>query len=95
MIVAKWGNSLAVRLPASVVQAMGLKEGDDIELQLAGVKRFVISRTSQKPSLAMRFAGLHQLLTELQETEALPGLPRRDRRNDFLTVLNAPDTDAV
>ncbi|WP_143749548.1 AbrB/MazE/SpoVT family DNA-binding domain-containing protein, partial [Caballeronia arvi] len=29
MQVAKWGNSLAVRLPASVVDALDLKEGDD------------------------------------------------------------------
>ena len=32
MRVAKWGNSLAIRLPASVVEALELKEGDDIEL---------------------------------------------------------------
>ena len=32
MHVAKWGNSLAVRLPKSVVEALGLKEGDDIEI---------------------------------------------------------------
>lgn len=32
MKVAKWGNSLAVRLPADVVEALGLKEGDEIEL---------------------------------------------------------------
>ena len=31
MRVAKWGNSLAVRLPASVVEALGLQEGDEIE----------------------------------------------------------------
>jgi antitoxin MazE len=30
--VAKWGNSLAVRLPADVVEALGLSEGDDIKL---------------------------------------------------------------
>ncbi len=30
MQVAKWGNSLAVRLPAAVVEALGLKEGDEI-----------------------------------------------------------------
>ena len=28
MQVAKWGNSLAVRLPAAVVEALKLKEGD-------------------------------------------------------------------
>lgn len=31
MQVSKWGNSLAVRLPASVVEVLDLKEGDDIE----------------------------------------------------------------
>ncbi|MEQ9564472.1 MAG: AbrB/MazE/SpoVT family DNA-binding domain-containing protein, partial [Pseudomonadales bacterium] len=28
MQVAKWGNSLAVRLPADLVRELGLKEGD-------------------------------------------------------------------
>lgn len=32
MQVAKWGNSLAVRLPAKLVRQLGLKEGDDIDL---------------------------------------------------------------
>ena len=31
MKVAKWGNSLAVRLPAEVVETLKLKEGDDID----------------------------------------------------------------
>ncbi|WP_282128817.1 AbrB/MazE/SpoVT family DNA-binding domain-containing protein [Roseobacter litoralis] len=33
MQVAKWGNSLAVRLPARLVRELGLKEGDKIDLQ--------------------------------------------------------------
>ncbi|MEP3329751.1 AbrB/MazE/SpoVT family DNA-binding domain-containing protein [Sedimentitalea sp.] len=32
MQVAKWGNSLAVRLPAHLVRELGLKEGDQIDL---------------------------------------------------------------
>ena len=32
MQVAKWGNSLAVRLPADLVRELGLKEGDQVEL---------------------------------------------------------------
>jgi len=32
MQVAKWGNSLAVRLPAKLVRELGLREGDDITL---------------------------------------------------------------
>ncbi|OFW99878.1 MAG: MazF family transcriptional regulator [Alphaproteobacteria bacterium RIFCSPHIGHO2_12_FULL_63_12] len=44
MQVAKWGNSLAVRLPAAVVEALGLKEGDDIELCVLGEKLFGVDR---------------------------------------------------
>ena len=32
MQIAKWGNSLAVRLPAQLVRELGLKEGDQIAL---------------------------------------------------------------
>jgi len=32
MKVAKWGNSLAVRLPTKLVEALNLKEGDEVEL---------------------------------------------------------------
>jgi antitoxin MazE len=44
MQVAKWGNSLAVRLPAAVVEALDLKEGDQIEIRVAGKREFEISR---------------------------------------------------
>jgi antitoxin MazE len=53
MQVAKWGNSLAVRLPAAVVDALGLKEGDSIEIVIAGERRFEIARdTSREDGLA-------------------------------------------
>jgi len=38
MQVCKWGNSLAVRLPAAVVEALDLKEGDNIEIDVAGAR---------------------------------------------------------
>lgn len=44
MQVAKWGNSLAVRLPAAVVEALKLKEGDDIEIHVAGRREFAVAR---------------------------------------------------
>lgn len=44
MRVVKWGNSLAIRLPAAVVEALGLKEGDDIEIQVAGARAFEIAK---------------------------------------------------
>lgn len=33
MQIAKWGNSLAVRIPADVARALGLREGDEIDLR--------------------------------------------------------------
>ena len=44
MQVAKWGNSLAIRLPASVVRALELREGDDIEVLIEGERVFQIRK---------------------------------------------------
>ncbi len=51
MQVSKWGNSLAVRLPAAVVEALGLKEGDDIEIQVAGARTFEVSKRPNNKEL--------------------------------------------
>lgn len=48
MQVSKWGNSLAVRLPAAIVQALALKEGDDIEIRVAGERAFEVSRDASR-----------------------------------------------
>ena len=34
MIVSKWGDSLAVRLDDSMVEALGLKEGDEVQIDV-------------------------------------------------------------
>ena len=44
MRVAKWGNSLAVRLPDAVVKALRLKSGEEIEIIVAGTRQFEIRR---------------------------------------------------
>lgn len=54
MKVAKWGNSLAIRLPAGVVEALDLKEGDDIEIDVAGRRRFDIGRKPSAVDLVSR-----------------------------------------
>lgn len=35
MQVAKWGNSLAVRLPAKLVAELGLQAGDEVDVEAA------------------------------------------------------------
>jgi antitoxin MazE len=54
MRVAKWGNSLAVRLPTVVVEALDLKEGDDIEIAVAGARHFEIKKAPGARELLAR-----------------------------------------
>ena len=54
MQVAKWGNSLAVRLPAAVVEALSLREGDDIEIEVVGARTFEIRKKPEARELLAR-----------------------------------------
>lgn len=54
MQVAKWGNSLAVRLPASVVEALELREGDDIELYVESARAMGVARKPDRAELLKR-----------------------------------------
>jgi antitoxin MazE len=58
MQVSKWGNSLAVRLPASVVEALGLREGDEIEIGVADGPRFEVRRKPDPEAILARLRGL-------------------------------------
>jgi antitoxin MazE len=70
MQVAKWGNSLAVRLPAAVVEALGLKEGDDVDVHVLGARSFGVAKA---PSA-------RQLLTKLRKYRGrLPASFKFDR----------------
>jgi antitoxin MazE len=62
MQVAKWGNSLAVRLPATVVKALDLKEGDQIEIRLAHGRRFEVSRDRSRERALARLRKLRRPL---------------------------------
>ena len=54
MQVSKWGNSLAVRLPAAVVEAMTLNEGDEVEILIAGKRTFEIKKRPGARELLLR-----------------------------------------
>ena len=54
MQVAKWGNSLAIRLPAGVVKALELKEGDQVEIHIAGARRLEVARIPGRDELLTR-----------------------------------------
>lgn len=58
MQVAKWGNSLAVRLPAAVVEALDLKEGDEIEVHVADLRDLGVARKPGRDELLERLRAL-------------------------------------
>jgi antitoxin MazE len=62
MQVAKWGNSLAVRLPAAVVEALELKEGDQIEIRIADARTFEVRRDRSRQDALDRLRKLRRPL---------------------------------
>ena len=62
MQVGKWGNSLAIRLPAAVVEALELKEGDEIEIHVADARRFGVARKPDKAELLRRLRAFRGLV---------------------------------
>lgn len=48
MRIAKWGNSLAVGLPKSVVDNLGLKPGDELELVSAQPARLTVTKDRRR-----------------------------------------------
>jgi antitoxin MazE len=60
MQVAKWGNSLAVRLPAKLVAELGLAEGDEIEVVKASRERLEIERKIGREEAIQRLRKLRE-----------------------------------
>ncbi|MGH6899845.1 MAG: AbrB/MazE/SpoVT family DNA-binding domain-containing protein [Geminicoccaceae bacterium] len=62
MQVSKWGNSLAIRLPAAVVQALELKAGDEIEVHVVGDRAFGIDRDRSREGALARIRAFRKKL---------------------------------
>lgn len=62
MQVSKWGNSFAIRLPAVVVDVLDLKEGDEIEVLVAGSRTFEIARDHSRDEALERLRSLRRPL---------------------------------
>lgn len=58
MQVSKWGNSLAIRLPAAIVKTLSLKEGDEISIRVESAGEFVVERPSSREELIERIRKL-------------------------------------
>jgi antitoxin MazE len=62
MQVAKWGNSLAIRLPAVIVDALELKEGDDVVVSIVGEREFNLERDKSREQALERIRSLRKPL---------------------------------
>ena len=56
--LAKWGNSLGVRLPRDLVARIGLKEGARLDIDATRDGRIVISRSRRRFTLEELLAGM-------------------------------------
>jgi len=59
--VAKWGNSLAVRLPVECIRAAGLREGDSVEASIGttGAITLAPKKIFDKSAFMARLGKLH------------------------------------
>ena len=63
MQICKWGNSLAVRLPKALVDQLGLKEGDELNVVAASNGAIEVeTREDQRRRAIERLASLNWTL---------------------------------
>ena len=48
MKLAKWGNSLAIRIPAEVVDRLGLRENEEADIRVTGDHSFEVVRDRRR-----------------------------------------------
>jgi antitoxin MazE len=48
MKLARWGNSLAVRIPAEVVATLNFKDGEEIQIVVSGENEFKVYRDRKR-----------------------------------------------
>ena len=64
--LAKWGNSLAVRLPAECIRATGLRQGDSVEAEITPAGKITLT-----PTKAFDKAAFLQRLRKLRQSMPL------------------------
>jgi antitoxin MazE len=60
--VSRWGNSLAVRLPKALVDRLGLKEGDELNVVDVAERTLVVQKEDRRKAALERLAALNWTL---------------------------------
>jgi antitoxin MazE len=79
LMVSKWGNSLAVRLPAESARKIGVGEGDTLIAEVSADGRLLLSPEGRTIGKA-EARRLRQFLGRQKETAPVVGEMRRDAR---------------
>lgn len=64
MLVSKWGNSLAVRLPKTLVDSMRLKPGDSLKVVETGKGMIKVAKDELRRQALDRLSALNWELPE-------------------------------
>ena len=62
MQIAKWGNSLAVRIPKDVVEALKINEGDDVEFIIETDNTLKVKKIDSKKNALLELSNLNVTL---------------------------------
>ena len=63
---ARWGNSIAVRLPRRAVEALGITAGQDIEFEVKGQVMELTPSAPEHPTLAWIVSEMERLGPEAE-----------------------------
>ncbi len=63
--VSRWGNSLAIRLPAKFASELGLKEGDRVEVRPAGHDEAAVVEIERKLTVDELFERVRNMPNKL------------------------------
>jgi antitoxin MazE len=64
MKIAKWGNSLAVRIPAEVAEKLKLSAGQEVQLRVTGEHKFQVSRDRTRQQAIAKLRKLRIVLPD-------------------------------
>ena len=79
LTVSKWGNSLAVRLPAESARQLGVGDGDTLIAEVAAGGRLILAAEGSVISRAA-VRGLRRFVSRQKETAPVVADMRRDGR---------------
>lgn len=64
MRLAKWGNSLAIRIPAEVVEHLGIAPNEEVEIKVTGEHSFEVTRDRRRQEA---LEAIHKMAVPLPE----------------------------